>query len=200
MTQWQSEHVDLVVTDLCWPGASGIELTRELRLRDDFVPLILVTGSGSIDHAVEALKQGANDYLQQPVDPAELERIRRVASADAPVSIISESGTGRELVARAHDRRRRHRGPFIQVQDTEVSEDDDDHSMLVRVLFGTPVAEVERLLILTTLKAASGNKQRTARILGVSLRGLYTRLASYGGFTSTQDESIGRSAREHRAR
>ena len=40
-----------------------------------------------------------------------------------------------------------------------------------------------------TLKAASGNKQRAARILGISRRGLYVRLAAYGGFAATQDES-----------
>jgi DNA-binding NtrC family response regulator len=52
------------------------------------------------------------------------------------------------------------------------------------------VAEAERLLILKTLKAASGNKQRAARILGISRRGLYVRLASYGAFTSAQDQLL----------
>ena len=45
---------------------------------------------------------------------------------------------------------------------------------------GTTLAEAERLLIIKTLEVAEGNKQRAARILGISRRGLYTKLASYG--------------------
>jgi DNA-binding NtrC family response regulator len=66
------------------------------------------------------------------------------------------------------------------IQSREVSENDDsDHPMVVRIPIGTPVVEAERLLILKTLEAVSGNKQFTARILGISRRGLYTRLISY---------------------
>jgi DNA-binding NtrC family response regulator len=45
---------------------------------------------------------------------------------------------------------------------------------------GTPLAEAERLLIIKTLEVSDGNKQRAARILGISRRGLYTKLAAYG--------------------
>ena len=56
----------------------------------------------------------------------------------------------------------------------------DDHPLVLRIPVGTTLAEAERLLILKTLEVAEGNKQRAARILGISRRGLYTKLASYG--------------------
>ena len=55
-----------------------------------------------------------------------------------------------------------------------------EHHMVVRVPIGTPLADVERLVVLKTLEAAGGNKQRAARILGISRRGLYVKLVSYG--------------------
>jgi DNA-binding NtrC family response regulator len=64
-----------------------------------------------------------------------------------------------------------------------------EHPFVVTVPIGTPLAEVERLLILTTLKAADGNKQRAARILGISRRGLYVRLAAYGEHVSVSEVS-----------
>jgi DNA-binding NtrC family response regulator len=64
-----------------------------------------------------------------------------------------------------------------------------EHPLVVRVAIGTPLAEVERLLILQTLRAASGNKQRAARILGISRRGLYVRLAAYGEHVSAAEAS-----------
>jgi DNA-binding NtrC family response regulator len=56
----------------------------------------------------------------------------------------------------------------------------DDHPLVLRIPVGTTLAEAERLLIIKTLEVAEGNKQRAARILGISRRGLYTKLASYG--------------------
>jgi FixJ family two-component response regulator len=57
------------VTDLNLPGASGIDLIRELRKGENPPAVVLITGEGSVGSAVEALKLGATDYLQKPVDP-----------------------------------------------------------------------------------------------------------------------------------
>jgi DNA-binding NtrC family response regulator len=64
--------VDVVVTDLHLPGASGIDLIRELRQVETPPAVVLITGEGSVASAVEALKLGASDYLQKPVDPMRL--------------------------------------------------------------------------------------------------------------------------------
>jgi DNA-binding NtrC family response regulator len=75
------------------------------------------------------------------------------------------------------------------VQSVDMPAADGDHPMVVCVPLGTPVAEVERLLILKTLEASAGNKQRAARVLGISRRGLYVRLALYGD-PSAQEEAV----------
>jgi DNA-binding NtrC family response regulator len=64
--------VDLVVTDLHLPGASGIDLIRQLRALETPPAVVLITGEGSVASAVEALKLGASDYLQKPIDPMRL--------------------------------------------------------------------------------------------------------------------------------
>jgi DNA-binding NtrC family response regulator len=64
--------VDLVVTDLHLPGASGIDLIRQLRQVETPPAVVLITGEGSVTSAVEALKLGATDYLQKPIDPMRL--------------------------------------------------------------------------------------------------------------------------------
>jgi DNA-binding NtrC family response regulator len=56
----------------------------------------------------------------------------------------------------------------------------DEHPLVLRIPVGTPLAEAERMLIIKTLEVSDGNKQRAARILGISRRGLYTKLAAYG--------------------
>jgi DNA-binding NtrC family response regulator len=56
----------------------------------------------------------------------------------------------------------------------------EEHPLVLRIPVGTTLAEAERLLIIRTLEVAEGNKQRAARILGISRRGLYTKLATYG--------------------
>jgi DNA-binding NtrC family response regulator len=69
---FQRSPADVVVTDLNLPGASGIDLIRELRKHENPPALVLITGEGSVSSAVEALKLGATDYLQKPVDPMRL--------------------------------------------------------------------------------------------------------------------------------
>ncbi len=65
-------HPDLVLTDQKMPGMDGLELLRQLVIRDDTVPVILVTAFGAVKPAVEALRAGAYDYLTKPADFDEL--------------------------------------------------------------------------------------------------------------------------------
>jgi DNA-binding NtrC family response regulator len=58
----------LVLTDLRMPNGSGLDVLRAARSADPDVPVIVMTAFGSIDEAVQAMKDGAHDFLQKPVD------------------------------------------------------------------------------------------------------------------------------------
>jgi DNA-binding NtrC family response regulator len=65
--------VDLIISDYRMPGLTGLEFLN-LLARDGYdVPLIMLTGFASIEHAVAAIKAGAIDYITKPVDPQQLE-------------------------------------------------------------------------------------------------------------------------------
>ena len=58
----------VVLTDLRMPNGSGIDVLRAAKSADNDIPVILMTAYGSIDEAVQAMKDGAHDFLQKPVD------------------------------------------------------------------------------------------------------------------------------------
>jgi two-component system response regulator FixJ len=69
------DHVapfDCVVSDVRMPGLSGLDLVRELRVRGAIAPIILITGRGDIDMAVNAIKLGAYDFIEKPFDESRL--------------------------------------------------------------------------------------------------------------------------------
>jgi len=57
---------DLVITDLRMPGMSGLDLLRDIKKRSAETPVLVITAYGSIDTAVEAMKQGAFDFIGKP--------------------------------------------------------------------------------------------------------------------------------------
>ncbi|MEM8995184.1 MAG: sigma-54 dependent transcriptional regulator [Acidobacteriota bacterium] len=70
----ETPSVQLVVTDLRMPDMDGLAFLQELRRLEVEVAVILVTGYGSIENAVEAMRVGADDYLTKPVDLYELRK------------------------------------------------------------------------------------------------------------------------------
>ncbi|MDX6383520.1 MAG: hypothetical protein QOK48_1093 [Blastocatellia bacterium] len=58
----------IVLTDLRMPNGSGLDVLRAARNADGDVPVIVMTAYGSVDEAVQAMKDGAHDFLQKPVD------------------------------------------------------------------------------------------------------------------------------------
>ncbi len=58
----------LVLTDLRMPHGSGLDVLRAARAADGNIPVIVMTAFGSVDEAVQAMKDGAHDFLQKPVD------------------------------------------------------------------------------------------------------------------------------------
>ncbi|MBW2356621.1 MAG: sigma-54-dependent Fis family transcriptional regulator, partial [Deltaproteobacteria bacterium] len=66
---------DAVVTDMAMPDINGIELLKTIRQTDRYTPVIIMTGVGTIESAVEATKLGAFHYITKPFKPQDLENL-----------------------------------------------------------------------------------------------------------------------------
>jgi len=151
---------DLVVTDLKLPDGSGLDVLKMVRETGPDVPVILITAFATVKTAVDAMKQGAFDYVQKPFDNDRLkglvanalslrdlkienvrlrdevagkyglsaivgaspqmekvrEMVRLAAASEAAVMVLGETGTGKELAARAiHFLGQRAAKPFVAV-------------------------------------------------------------------------------------
>ncbi len=69
---FRANKVDLVLTDLKLPEKSGLEVLQAVKDENPMIPVVVMTAYGSIETAVKAVKDGAFDFLQKPVDPEKL--------------------------------------------------------------------------------------------------------------------------------
>jgi DNA-binding NtrC family response regulator len=156
----KQEKWDIVLLDLKMPGMDGLEVLKEIKKIAPQTVVVMMTAYASIPTSVEAMKEGAYDYLVKPLDVQELtmmlhkiiehqqivqenvqlrkrlkehhsyeniigksaamqkvfELVRTVADTTATVLVTGETGTGKELVARAiHANSSRRYNPFIGV-------------------------------------------------------------------------------------
>ena len=167
---------NVILLDIKMPGMSGLELQKRLREIDPAISTIMITAFASVESAVQALKEGAFDYVTKPVDPDHLSHLvtnalrqkklteenaqlhehisemaqgdeivgnspqmkkvielaKTVAQTDTTVMIRGESGSGKELIARAiHVNSPRRYFPIIAVNCGAVPE-----TLLETELFG----------------------------------------------------------------
>ena len=82
----QDDFPGIVVTDMRLPGISGMDLLRKVRARDADLPVIIITGHGDVTLAVEAMRNGAYDFMQKPFSTDDLiEVVRRALEKRALV-------------------------------------------------------------------------------------------------------------------
>ncbi len=86
-----NDGVSVIVTDLAMGGLNGMQLLKAVRERAPYTPVIIVTGKGSEQAAVEALKNGAFHYLTKPINPDELLHLVKQAA--------EKSGLSRQVAA-----------------------------------------------------------------------------------------------------
>jgi two-component system, LuxR family, response regulator FixJ len=84
LAAYQPAQPGCLLLDIRMPGMSGLELQQQLNLRGAVLPVIFMTGHGDVPMAVEAMQQGAFDFLQKPFrDQDLLDRIQRALVKDA---------------------------------------------------------------------------------------------------------------------
>lgn len=87
----EKEGFDLIVLDLAMPGMDGIETLKRIKGKQPEAEIIILTGQGSIKSSMEAMKLGAEDFMEKPVNISEL--LDRISDAkDKRSSILGKKG------------------------------------------------------------------------------------------------------------
>ncbi len=137
-------NFSMIITDMKMPAMSGLELLKEVRKVSCRIPVLIITAFGTVENAVDTMKEGAVDYLIKPfsfdtikkaVDAIihkenqrkqiisanpEMQKILKLAEnlamSDITVLLYGESGTGKEVLARyIHNISKRRERPFVAV-------------------------------------------------------------------------------------
>jgi DNA-binding NtrC family response regulator len=71
----KQQDFDVIVTDVRLPGMNGVQLVKEIKGTKPYIAMVIITAYPSVELAVDAIKQGAVDYLVKPVNVDDLERL-----------------------------------------------------------------------------------------------------------------------------
>lgn len=94
----QEKEYDLIITDLKMPGMNGIEVLKAVKGLQPDIPVIMITGYATVDTAVEAMKNGATDYITKPFTPQQiLEKIEK--SLEQRVVMIDDMFLKKEITS-----------------------------------------------------------------------------------------------------
>ena len=86
-----------IVSDLRMPGMDGIELIRELRGVGCILPVIVITGHADVSRAVDAMKAGASDFIEKPLESEQLLRVIRACLEDNDAAVDANAAKTRVL-------------------------------------------------------------------------------------------------------
>jgi DNA-binding response OmpR family regulator len=85
----QRRHFDVILSDIMMPGASGLEVLKQARIRDPNTIVVLITGFASLETAIDAIREGAYDYITKPFKLEQLKNV--VKNALERVQLIREN-------------------------------------------------------------------------------------------------------------
>src|SRR5215510_15396397 len=75
----ESSRPNLIILDYMMPDLSGLEVLKELRKREHDTPVVVITAYGTMERAVEAIKEGAYDFITRPYEPDHIALVVRRA-------------------------------------------------------------------------------------------------------------------------
>jgi DNA-binding NtrC family response regulator len=90
LTKLESEAFEIILADIKMPGMDGLEMLRRIRVLEKNAIVIIMTAFATVDTAVQALKDGAYDYITKPFDPDELSHLIRNASKQITLAAENE--------------------------------------------------------------------------------------------------------------
>lgn len=100
---------DLLILDIMLPGMNGVQICREVRKKDDAIPIVMLTALSSTENVITGLDSGADDYIVKPFKLAELEArirtlMRRSRNNTAPKDVINVADLEVDLVSKTAKR------------------------------------------------------------------------------------------------
>lgn len=152
-----------MVLDLHLPGLNGLELQQELLLDGEQIPIIFYSGQGDVESSVQAMKAGALDFLQKPVDPVDLlTAVRGALARDSEA--LAERAERKELEQRFSSLTPRERQVLAEVVDGL-----SNKQIAARLGVGEKTIKVHRAGAVAKMRASSlPELVRMAGKLGIS--------------------------------